>query len=247
MTFDYVTDGFIYNSYESKTKIPVDNKYCVIPRSISSLNGHCLYNCSHMVSLYIPDTVTFIRDYAFSGFTVLTNVRLPADLHKLAYKLFSGCSSLKNVLLPSGLTAIASCAFQDCSSLESIYIPDSVNYIADGVFDGCKSLRIVSTLATNRIMIHENVFSYSCEGLVMYRRYSSTSYWHSKYDIGSWPWEYERRNEITTHPINLCMVEMFETALLGVLSLLEAHEVDDFVNIGVLLVCDYLMDEVFLQ
>jgi len=233
-----MTNGYVLDRFYDKT-IPVNNKYCVIP-TIGSLDRASLKNCSQIVSIYIPDSVTHIGDYTFYGYTALTSVRLPAQVTMLGYRLFSKCSSLKNVILPINITKIRESMFEDCTSLETLFIPDSVTKIEEYAFNGCKSLRILSIRSAyinTRTFGTSCVLGCTCEEITVYERYSSFIY---QYKSDSY------RRHIKTIPINLCMVKLFETALLGIISLLDTTDVDDSGNIGIQLVCDYLVDDFYL-
>ena len=81
----------------------------------------CLFDhCSTLLSVIIPDGVTYIGATAFSN-----------------------CSSLSSVTMPNSITAILYYAFVECSALTSITIPNSVITIGEGVFNGCSSLSTV--------------------------------------------------------------------------------------------------------
>ena len=66
------------------------------------------------VNYIIPNSVTYIGDYAFGG-----------------------CKSLQSITIPNSVTSIGDCAFSLCKSLQSITIPNSVTSIGDGAFCGC--------------------------------------------------------------------------------------------------------------
>ena len=50
--------------------------------------------------LVIPDSVTEIKDYAFSGCTGLTSVTIPDSVTSIGSGAFSGCSSLESITIP---------------------------------------------------------------------------------------------------------------------------------------------------
>ncbi len=69
------------------------------------------------VNYIIPNSVTSIGDWAFSG-----------------------CDSLQSVTIPNSVTSIGDHAFRWCKSLQSVTIPNSVTKIGNYAFCGCRLL-----------------------------------------------------------------------------------------------------------
>ena len=92
----------------------------------------------------IPDSVTSISSYAFSGCTSLTSVTIPDSVTIIGEQAFAYCASLASVTIPGSVTSIDGQAFRDCTSLTSVTIPDSVTSINWYAFDGCTSLTSVT-------------------------------------------------------------------------------------------------------
>lgn len=113
-------------------------------------------------SVYFPNTVREIDDYALYFNEGLESVRLPDGLEEISEGLFLTCTSLRYVSLPSSVLQIEDEAFCGCESLESITIPDSVTSIGDGAFAACHALtsvRLPDGGATQRFtQINDNLF-----------------------------------------------------------------------------------------
>ena len=89
----------------------------------------------------LPESVTTIMDYAFSGCSGLTSIAIPSRITKIGDYMFSGCSGLTSITIPSGVTTIGDHAFSGCSGLTSITIPNSVQSIWGSAFSGCSRLK----------------------------------------------------------------------------------------------------------
>ena len=106
-----------------------DNCNAIIETAINTLIAGCK-------TTVIPNTVTSIGKYAFSG-----------------------CSSLTSVTIPNSITAIVDGAFSGCGSLTSLTIPNSVTSIGYYVFEACSSLTSVTSLAQTPPFMRDGAFT----------------------------------------------------------------------------------------
>jgi len=237
MTDNYISDFVVTES--TIHRIPENKKYCRIPRSICEIGPLAFSNCILLTYLYIPDTVGYIDRSAFQGCKALVSVRLPSKLHILESHLFYDCYSLKNVIMPVSLDLVSHAVFENCESLESICIPDSVADVASSIFRGCSSLHSIS-ISWNLIRVELGVFLRNNSVRNFYRRYKSDVYGmpggFSTIGHSALCFQYPR---VTFHNVNMCALQMFETALMGVLWVLDTNEVDDSVNIAMDIVYDH--------
>ena len=97
-----------------------------------------------ITSLNLPNTVTFIDEFAFADCTALTSVKMSSGVTVINNHCFEGCESLTDLTLYSNITKIGECAFAYCSSLKSITIPTSTTTIGAQAFESCLSLTTVS-------------------------------------------------------------------------------------------------------
>ncbi len=87
-------------------------------------NSKKLYlNNELIIDLVIPNSVTFIGDYAFSGCSSLTSITIPDSVTSIGGYAFSGCSGLTSITIPDSVTCIGYSAFENCSGLEGITLP----------------------------------------------------------------------------------------------------------------------------
>ena len=87
--------------------------------------AHQLYlNGTLITDLVIPEGVTRIGRYAFSGCSSLTSITIPDSVTSIGPSAFEGCSSLTSITIGNGVTRIDKDAFAGCSSLTGVYISD---------------------------------------------------------------------------------------------------------------------------
>ena len=95
-----------------------------LPGTMTEIYDNMFQNCRSLRSIVIPEGVTRIGAYAFSG-SGIESITLPSTLKTIDEYAFYN-SQLKSIALPEGLTEIGSRAFAECPNLTSITIPASV-------------------------------------------------------------------------------------------------------------------------
>lgn len=156
-----ITNG---NSIDKEAFLDCTNLISVtLPDSITSIGEAAFKNCTSLTDIIIPDGVTGIGKNAFYNCSSLETVTIPDSITIISYEAFYNCSSLKTITIPDGVTSIDALAFHNCGSLTSVTIPDSVTSINYAVFNGCSSLTTV-TLPANLTDIKYKTF-YNCTNL----------------------------------------------------------------------------------
>lgn len=135
----------------------------VIPESVTSIGSYAFSGCSGLTSDIIPNNVTYIREGAFSGCSGLTSITIPRSMTIIEDLTFSGCSSLTSISIPNSATSIGRGAFHGCSSLTSVTIPNSVTSIGSNAFHNCSSLTSIA-IPNSVTSIGSNAFR-NCLGL----------------------------------------------------------------------------------
>lgn len=135
-------------------------------------SAYTFYNCKNLVSVTMPDTLTKIGGYVFSGCVNLKNIDL-SHMVSIGKEAFKGCVSLTEVDL-TGLQRSSSCGtyiFADCTSLSKVTFADVPTSLGAGMFSYCTSLaeitlpttltsipaRILEGTAISEIVIPANV------------------------------------------------------------------------------------------
>ena len=119
-----------------------------IPNGVTSISSYAFSGCSSLTSITIPNSVTSIGYCAFEDCSSLTSVTIPDGVTSIYSSTFSGCSSLTSVTIPNSVTSIGHSAFYGCSSLTSVTIPDGVTSIGTYAFQNCSRLASIAIPAS---------------------------------------------------------------------------------------------------
>ena len=114
----------------------------IIPDGITSIRDYAFSGLNDLTSIKIPDSVTSIGKCAFSSCFNLTSVTLSKNITSISCGVFKGCYRLPNITIPKSVTSIGEEAFAH-SGLTSITIPDGVTSISKYAFNFCKNLTSV--------------------------------------------------------------------------------------------------------
>ncbi len=137
-TYDSDPNDFKYSYNYGSTLANIygytgNSKYVKIPSkingyTITGINTQAFKNNKKLKGIIIPDTVTYVEDF-----------------------LFSGCISLTDVDLGKGITVITNGMFYNCKNLESLTIPEQIERFydrysytgnsSDKPFEGCVNLK----------------------------------------------------------------------------------------------------------
>lgn len=123
-------------------------------------------NPSKLEGYVIPDTVTRIADYAFSGKTNLQNITIGKNVSFIGQYAFNGCTKLESITfapVAEGETRvsleIAPYAFYGCNStkLTTITFPEGTTKIGASAFANCANLDTINLPSTVTVLGEEGV------------------------------------------------------------------------------------------
>lgn len=130
-------DGVLYTKESNKLlcypNIKMDRSY-MIEDGTKVVVRSAFQGNQYIESLVIPNSVTEIGEYAFSG-TSLKNILLPSGLKRIESGLFDG-SALESIIVPEGIEYIHN-AFEYCKGLRTIYLPSTIKSIGSRAFQYC--------------------------------------------------------------------------------------------------------------
>ena len=142
VTAEYSYNGYEYtvsNSQATITKYTGSATNLTIPSTlggyaVTGIGWQAFMECGSLVSVTIPNSVTYIEGGAFANCTSLTNVTIPDSVTEIGWSAFRNCISLTDVTIPNSVTYIEEHAFYNCTSLTNVTIPKSVTVIGMEAF-----------------------------------------------------------------------------------------------------------------
>ena len=75
----------------------------------------------NLETIYLPETLTEIGNYAFDGAVRLKDVTIPRGVVKIGENAFADCLSLGNIMLPKTLLEVGEDAFRSCRDFHVYY------------------------------------------------------------------------------------------------------------------------------
>ena len=143
-----------------------------IPNSVTSIGSYAFSGCKGLTSITIPNSITSIGDGAFWGCTSMTSVHITdiAAWCKIAFESSEDCYS--NPLY------VAHHLYINGEEIKDLVIPNSVTSIGDNAFYGCSSLTSI-TIPNSVTSIGDGAFR-ECSGL------TSITIPNSVTSIGEW-------------------------------------------------------------
>ena len=138
----YAEVTFDKTKYVGHIEIPSTIFYGGKEYPVSQIGNIAFMNCSELISIDIPNSITSIGESAFSS-SGLTSITIPNSVKTIGRLAFQGCQNLKSIVIPNGVTSIKSGTFGWCTGLTSIKIPRSVTTIEDKAFIKCTGLTSV--------------------------------------------------------------------------------------------------------
>ena len=124
---DSIAEVIGYTGSETELAIPAECEGAEVLR----IQSRAFSKMRNIVSVTIPDCVTYIGQESFYICPSLKVLHLPQNLKIIDKNAFNYCTSLSSVIIPDGTLHIDRHAFYDCSALESINIPDSVGFFGE--------------------------------------------------------------------------------------------------------------------
>ena len=138
-------------------------KNTIIPNSVTSIGNYAFSGCSGLTSLTIPNSVTSIGNNAFQYCSGLTSVIFNADscisAGNSSFPAFYNCSNLTSFTFGNNVKRIPDYLCYRLSRLTSLTIPNSVTSIGSYAFSRCSGLTSITSLANEPPTIGSTTFN----------------------------------------------------------------------------------------
>ena len=142
-------------------KLVMGTENSVIPDTITCIGSYAFSGMSNFPK--IPSSVIEIGESCFSGNTGFVEELDLSSVSKLGSNAFSGCQNLHNIIFGNNLDLIPYGCFEKCVSIENVVLPDTILTIEASAFNECTSL--VSVKLPKKLEIINNGTFYLCESL----------------------------------------------------------------------------------
>ncbi|MBO5022222.1 MAG: leucine-rich repeat protein [Clostridia bacterium] len=95
-----------------------------------------------ITSLFIPEGVVSIGDFAFAYCSNLTAVTIPDSVKNIGHNAFTYCTSLQEVSIPTGVVTLGISCFS-CTKISGTVILEKVETVSNRAFEQCNNLENV--------------------------------------------------------------------------------------------------------
>lgn len=140
----------IASSITEGTNVSINS--ITLSEGILNIPAGLFQNNTTIKEVTIPNTVTEIAAYAFSGcIRIEDTITVPDSVIMIGKGAFQNCRNIQHIILSSSITRIENDTFSMCYNLEEMIIPENVTYIGGNAFTRCyqiKTLRIPSKVQT---------------------------------------------------------------------------------------------------
>ncbi len=134
-----------------------------IPEGVTHICGYAFSGCKALMEVTIGPNVTYLGDRAFYDCPSLVHANYCATACEKAECIFENCSKLTNVIIGENVTRLPDGLFSSCEAMEEITLPESVTHIGPYAFSGCTKLEHI-TIPAGVTELSDGTFS-RCESM----------------------------------------------------------------------------------
>ena len=158
-----IFENYLSNPFSYADHLFLNNeeiKELIIPYGVPEIKENAFFGCSSLNSITIPNSVTSIGLWAFSGCRI-NSIIIPNSVIHIGDYTFRSCSNLKSIVIPNSVTSIGNYTYENCSVLASVTIGSGIKNIGYGAFASCAELADVYCYAINVPSTYSGAFNNS--------------------------------------------------------------------------------------
>ena len=142
-----------FNEYTGSVIIPNSVTFNSVTYNVTEIANDAFYECSGLISITIPNSVTEIGNNAFC-YSGLTSIIIPNSVTSIDYYAFRCCTGLTSITIENGNTVYDS--RENCNAIietatntliagcKNTVIPNTIKTIGSNAFNECKTLTSIS-------------------------------------------------------------------------------------------------------
>ncbi len=97
----------------------------------NSLNLPYWFTCSNLSTIYLPQSISDIGEWAFADVLSLMDIRIPNGVENIRHHAFWYCNKLESVKIPTSVNFIDYLAFGNCFSLSKVVVCNETPFAID--------------------------------------------------------------------------------------------------------------------
>ena len=109
-----------------------------LPDTVTTIRNNA-FSYNYLKSINIPESVTSIGQEAFAG-NDFSSIELSENVKEIDDRAFMSCKSLQKIELPDSAKELGESLFANCSALTEVKLPQGINAIKKGTFSKCTAL-----------------------------------------------------------------------------------------------------------
>ena len=159
--------GYHAFAFPSDVLIELDDESTfdlVIPDTVTCIREYAFSGNIFLGTVKIPSSVTYIGEGAFQECVSLRKINIPESVNRIEPTTFISCARLKKITLHDGIEKIGDAAFLGCKSLTKLTVPSELNKLGDRAFYHCKSLKSMDFSDTDTILGYQSIGYYNTRG-----------------------------------------------------------------------------------
>lgn len=129
-----------------------------IEKGITSIGNYAFAGFTSLSNITGGETLVSIGEYSFNDCDSITTYKVPANIKYIGSNAFSSCDALRQISLGYSVETIGNKAFENCITLDSFYSSIKLTSIGSYAFYGCTELDYIQGLS-NMVSIGSYAFA----------------------------------------------------------------------------------------